>query len=89
MIYSKYSQPAKRGQENWQNIEKIEIGMTVDEVNYIMGDPDTIYTITRSSHENFGKEVYSYYRGPFIYGYLQVIFEPEIDTVIDVLNFIE
>lgn len=83
---TKYSEDAKRGELNWKRIKKVEIGMSVKEVNKIMNEPDTTYIIKNDKLLQHKIRVFSYYRGPGIYGYLQVLIDPKADTVVKVIN---
>ena len=89
VYFTKYSRKAKIGNKNRQNIEQIRIGMDKDRVTKIMGDADTIYFVKNINSQFFNKKVFSYYRGPGIYGYLQIIIDTEADTVIKILNIQE
>ncbi len=89
IYYIEYRENAKRGQLNRQRIANVEVGMCINEVNKIMNKPDTIYIINNDKSYHYKKRVFSYYRGPGIYGYLQIITDPSADTVIQVVNIIE
>ena len=89
VFFTHYSKKARIGKKNWENIELIKIGMDLDSVTKIMGDADTIYFVRNIKSPIYNKKVLSYYRGPGIYGYLQIIIEPEADTVIKIVNIKE
>ncbi len=89
VFLTNYSQKARIGKKNRQNIEQIKIGMDINSVKEIMGDEDTIYFVKNIKSPIYKKKVFSYYRGPGIYGYLQIIIEPEADTVIKIINIQE
>lgn len=81
ILYSYYNKNNITGRKNWYNIEKLKIGMTMSNVESIMGEPDTIYFIDDKKSQYRGHKSFYYTTGNNP-GRFEVIFDKNVDTVI-------